>query len=381
MVRVYNGHIMVALIETTSELGSRRAARGCRVVAGGHQGGTGIAVGGVGYSGAAAQSRCLGTGFRAVDAISGLGLSPNALHINGADTYQFVMGNPVGMVDASGQSATIELQLGSPTQGLPLAYPTPESVPIPSTPGMPSLGVSPWTGFNPPPVPSGPPGVAFLNGYDPTPAGVGVGLGGVSIGDLAGAQLHNLELQQTLAGQPPWGDVWEGRLGTWPNSPVSWDNGGGEPSTGAYLNALFLADGLIGDLGEALGGLAGDGLRALRGLLDDVLARPPCPDVAGNETAGVPASSPVGRSGEPIKIQPGTNEPATIAGRGYSGHAPDQVQGRGIPPSAVENTIQNGVPSPGNQPGRTAYYDPVNNPTVITGSASGRVITVRQGEP
>ena len=279
---------MVALNETDSELGLRRAARGCRVTATYPQGGTGIAAGGVNFPGAAARTIFLGTGFRAVDGPNNFGLPPNALNINGANTYQFVGGDPVGMVDASGQSATIEFQLGSPTQGLPLAYPTPESVPIASTPGMPSLGVSPLTGFNPPPVPNGPPGVAFLNGYDPTPAGVGVGLGGVSIGDLAGAQLHNLELQQTLAGQPPWGDVWEGRLGTWPNSPVSWDNGGGEPSTGAYLNGLLIADGLIGDLGEALGGLAGDGLRALRGLLDDGLPRPPCPDTAGSAAASQP---------------------------------------------------------------------------------------------
>ena len=52
------------------------------------------------YPGAAAQSRCLWTGFRAVDATNNFGLSPNALNTSGANTYQFVRGNRVGRVDA-----------------------------------------------------------------------------------------------------------------------------------------------------------------------------------------------------------------------------------------------------------------------------------------
>ena len=43
-----------------------------------------------------------------MNATSGFGLSPNALNINGADTYQFVMGNPVGRVDAWGEDVRIE---------------------------------------------------------------------------------------------------------------------------------------------------------------------------------------------------------------------------------------------------------------------------------
>ncbi len=191
----------------------------------------------------------------------------------------------MGAVDAMGTDSMVISPGWSVGTGVqPLAYPTPESVPIPSSPAGPPLGGSPWS-YVPPPIPGGPSGQAFLNGYDPTPVSAGVGLGGVSIGDLAGAQLHNFELQQALAGQLPWGDIWDGRLGTWPNSPIYWDNGNGEPSTGAYLSALLLGDGVIGDLGEALGGLTGDGLRALRGLLDDGLARPPCPDVEGSAVA------------------------------------------------------------------------------------------------
>ena len=43
-----------------------------------------------GYPGAAAQSRCLGTGFCVVDDTKGFGLSPNALNPNDADTYQLL---------------------------------------------------------------------------------------------------------------------------------------------------------------------------------------------------------------------------------------------------------------------------------------------------
>jgi hypothetical protein len=57
------------------------------------------------------------------------------------------------------------------------------------------------------------------------------------------------------------------------------------------------------------------------------------------------------------------------------------MQTRGIPPSVVENTIQHGVPGRP-QPvgsGTTSHYDPVNNITVITDTASGRVVTVFPG--
>ena len=67
------------------------------------QGGTGIPAGEMNCPGAAAHMRpAAATGFCAVDATSGFGLSPNALNINGAYTYQFVESDPVGRVDASG---------------------------------------------------------------------------------------------------------------------------------------------------------------------------------------------------------------------------------------------------------------------------------------
>ncbi len=92
------------------------------------------------------------------------------------------------------------------------------------------------------------------------------------------------------------------------------------------------------------------------------------------------AATPVGRKGNPLTVRPGTNQPTTINGREFSGHALDRMQEKGIPPSVVENTIQQGQSVPGKVPGTTAYYDPVNDMTVITDSKSGRVITVGFGK-
>jgi filamentous hemagglutinin len=102
--------------------------------------------------------------------------------------------------------------------------------------------------------------------------------------------------------------------------------------------------------------------------------------VEGDGVKGSPASAPVGKSGSPINVTPGTNKPAVINGVAYSGHVLDQMQGRGVPPSAVQNTINTGtVYSTGS--GTTGYYDPINNLRVITNSENGRVVTVIPGAP
>jgi filamentous hemagglutinin len=75
------------------------------------------------------------------------------------------------------------------------------------------------------------------------------------------------------------------------------------------------------------------------------------------------------------------NLPDIIGGRAYSGHALDQMQGRGFTPTIVESVIQNGVQGPGNQPGSLTHYDPYNRVTVVTDEATGRVVTVREGPP
>ena len=55
------------------------------------------------------------------------------------------------------------------------------------------------------------------------------------------------------------------------------------------------------------------------------------------------ARLPIGRRGNPISIRPGTNRPTMIGGRQFTGHALDRMQGRGIMPSVVDDTIKHGV--------------------------------------
>jgi hypothetical protein len=76
-----------------------------------------------------------------------------------------------------------------------------------------------------------------------------------------------------------------------------------------------------------------------------------------------------------MNVKPGTNSPTKIGGRDYSGHAQDQMQGRGVPPSAVESTIGSGLKSPGNTPGTTVHTSVENGLRVVTNS-NGKVVTV-----
>jgi RHS repeat-associated protein len=93
-------------------------------------------------------------------------------------------------------------------------------------------------------------------------------------------------------------------------------------------------------------------------------------DVVG---AGKSATTPIGRRGNPLEVISGTNSPSTINGRTFTGHALDQMQGRGIMPSVVENTIKNGVATAGNTIGTFAYtYDTVK----VIVNAAGDVVTV-----
>ncbi len=130
-----------------------------------------------------------------------------------------------------------------------------------------------------------------------------------------------------------------------------------------------LADGAMIAADVVLGGPTGEsavGIGARRG---------------AREGAEALATSPVGRRGSPMDVTPGTNSPGEVGGRQYTGHAFDQMQGRGIPPSAVDNAVQVGRASPDPIPGRTRHYDAGNNITVVTDTSSGRVITVVPGRP
>jgi len=73
------------------------------------------------------------------------------------------------------------------------------------------------------------------------------------------------------------------------------------------------------------------------------------------------------------------NEPTNIGGRDYSGHALDRMRERGLLPTAVEDTIKKGVLRPAEEAGKSLYYNSTNNISVVTDTASGRVVTVRFG--
>lgn len=168
---------------------------------------------------------------------------------------------------------------------------------------------------------------------------------------------------------------------------------GGVAGTTAFGLCSFFTGG-IGDATGAcgtLGGLVGGGVAGatrcgtscayqggMEGAAFGYSAGPATRGAAGaTDTAAADGSFVVGRSGSPIDIAPGTNAPTEINGTQFSGHALDQMQGRGIPPSVVQNTIDQGVGAAG-RGGATVYYDSVNNVSVVV-SSSGRVITVYPG--
>ncbi|RYG77212.1 DUF4258 domain-containing protein [bacterium] len=102
---------------------------------------------------------------------------------------------------------------------------------------------------------------------------------------------------------------------------------------------------------------------------------------AHNACAGISASTPVGSVERgPMTVQPGTNTPATIGGRDYTGHAIDRMQQRGLVPSVVEDAIANGLSKPGRVPGTTDSYSFANDVTAVTDTASGRVVTTFPGK-
>ncbi|MEV5595680.1 pre-toxin TG domain-containing protein [Streptomyces sp. NPDC052496] len=73
------------------------------------------------------------------------------------------------------------------------------------------------------------------------------------------------------------------------------------------------------------------------------------------------------------------NSPTRIGGRSYTGHALDRMQGRGIMPSVVEDTIRNGETVPGKRANTSAHYNYTDGITVITDTKTGDVITVAGG--
>lgn len=98
------------------------------------------------------------------------------------------------------------------------------------------------------------------------------------------------------------------------------------------------------------------------------------------EGADLPLGSKHNQMNQPKNpsYQPSRNTGTDVGGTKYTGHALDRMQERGIPPSAVNNTINNGVAT-SSRGGTTKFYDSVNNITTITNDI-GEVVTVRYGQ-
>ena len=110
-----------------------------------------------------------------------------------------------------------------------------------------------------------------------------------------------------------------------------------------------------------------------------------CGDAAEEATKGAEraATGFKGNKGFELKNAPYQkvrNQPTSINGREYSGHALDQMQNRGIMPSVVDNTIKTGQTF-STRAGTKGFYDSVNNVRVITNSQTGNVVTVIRGAP
>lgn len=91
------------------------------------------------------------------------------------------------------------------------------------------------------------------------------------------------------------------------------------------------------------------------------------------------SSTPVGRSGQHLKVTPGTNTFEIINEIKYSGHVLDRMQERGIVPSVVENAVKNLNFIQGKKLNTIVYYDKINNLTIIQNSITGVIITVSKG--
>lgn len=127
---------------------------------------------------------------------------------------------------------------------------------------------------------------------------------------------------------------------------------------GDWQELVWAAIGLVPIVGDGLK-LGRKGMKGAKGL---------------KNLDNVHPSTPVGRKGSPMEVKPGTNTPTSINDRQYTGHALDRMQGRGVPPTVVEDAIRNpGSKTPGNTPGTTVYKN--ENVTVVT-NQSGDVVTV-----
>ncbi|WP_411360027.1 RHS repeat-associated core domain-containing protein [Pseudidiomarina salilacus] len=147
------------------------------------------------------------------------------------------------------------------------------------------------------------------------------------------------------------------------NDPVNMADPTGKTTTAAGAAAGCALTGPACPAGAVVGGVIGTvvGVVAV---------------IAYNEIANddKDASTPTGSRDNPMEVEDGTNSPETIGDREYSGHALDRMQGRGIPPSAVEESIANGQKGEGNTPGTTTHTDSTNDVKTVI-NENGKVVT------
>lgn len=96
-----------------------------------------------------------------------------------------------------------------------------------------------------------------------------------------------------------------------------------------------------------------------------------------------PASTPVSRGGMEMFLpgRPSQNSPGEVCGRSFTGHAFDRMQSRGLTPSVVFDTIQNGQRLPGRSSSETVYYSAVNDVSVVVNANHGGVVSLFRGPP
>ena len=92
----------------------------------------------------------------------------------------------------------------------------------------------------------------------------------------------------------------------------------------------------------------------------------------------------MGRQGWQLKnakFQPARNSTQIINNRWYSGHAVDQIQNTGLPISAIEETIVNGIQSENKVVGRLQYYDQKNQLFVVTEGDEVVTVMIKSEKP
>jgi RHS repeat-associated protein len=170
-------------------------------------------------------------------------------------------------------------------------------------------------------------------------------------------------------------------------SPLSRFDSQGLLGSDIAVDDAYLAANMGHSVGEAA--LAGVAMLSVSTLgMADLMGLGPLAALlleANNLADGMPASSSLPMGSRRLQLnqpknmacQPIRNQAMSVGNLSYSGHALDRMQDRGLPPSVIQNTIDNGIATP-SRGGTTVYYDATNNVSVVTNS-QGAVVTVKYG--